>query len=121
MKAPRLITKLLINNAWVDAVSGKTFDVYNPATGEVCAKVAEADVADVDAAAAAARQAFKTYRLTDGAFRRNLLIKLANLIEANKEDLAAVETLDNGKPLWQSLMDMGSVQSLLSILRRMGG
>jgi aldehyde dehydrogenase (NAD+) len=51
-------TKLLINNRWVDAASGKTFPTLNPSTGEPISHVAEADAADVDKAVAAARAAF---------------------------------------------------------------
>lgn len=103
IELPRIQTKLLINNEWRDALSGKTFDVYNPATGEVCAKVAEADAGDVDLAVKAARAAFKTYRTTDGPVRRNLMLKLADLIEANAKELASLEALDNGKPFAQAL------------------
>jgi aldehyde dehydrogenase (NAD+) len=99
----RLQNKLLINNEWVESVSGKKFDVYNPATGEVCAQVYEADAADVDLAVKAAKAAFKSFRLTDGRTRRNLMLKLADLIEANKEEIASIETLDNGKPYLQAL------------------
>lgn len=99
----RLQTKLLINNRWVAATSGKCFDVVNPATGEVCASVEEGVAADVDLAVDAAKNAFKSFRQTDGRFRRDLMLKLADLIEANKEELASIETLDNGKPYLQSL------------------
>lgn len=105
----RIQTKLLIDGEWVDAASGKTFDVFNPATDEVCAQVAEADVADVNRAVAAAKKAFQAYRTTDGRYRRDLMLKLVELIEANREELASIETLDNGKPYWQSLMDVTSV------------
>ena len=55
-------TKILINNKWVDSISGKTFETVNPATGEVIAKVAEADAPDVDLAVKAARKAFHSKR-----------------------------------------------------------
>mmetsp|Transcript_17901 Transcript_17901/g.20455 ORF Transcript_17901/g.20455 Transcript_17901/m.20455 type:complete len:489 (-) Transcript_17901:228-1694(-) len=105
----RIQTKLLIDGAFVDAVSGKTFAVFNPATDEVCAHVAEADAADVDLAVAAAKKAFQSYRFTDGRYRRDLMLKLVELVEANREELASLETLDNGKPYSQSLMDITSV------------
>ncbi|KEG09407.1 aldehyde dehydrogenase, mitochondrial precursor [Trypanosoma grayi] len=89
--------KMLINGKFVPAVSGKMMDVINPATEEVCARVAEADAADVDLAVTAARKAFDSYRTTDGAYRRSLMLKLANLIYQHREELAAIETLDNGK------------------------
>jgi len=94
-------TKLLINNKWVDSVSGKTFETINPATGEALAKVAEADAADVDLAVKAARKAFHMkshWRRMSAAERGKLLNRLADLIEEHQEELATLESLDNGKP-----------------------
>eukprot|EP01027_Heterolobosea_sp_BB2_P027929 GEZU01043696.1.p2 GENE.GEZU01043696.1~~GEZU01043696.1.p2 ORF type:complete len:132 (-),score=50.44 GEZU01043696.1:102-467(-) len=91
-------TKILINNQWVNSVSGKTFPTYNPCTGEKIADVQEADAADVDIAVKAARQAFKTWSKTSGYERSRLLNKLADLIEKNLDELARLESLDNGKP-----------------------
>jgi aldehyde dehydrogenase (NAD+) len=102
-------TKLLINNEWVESVSGKRFETINPATGEVICDVAEADASDVDKAVQAARFAFNSgdWRKISARKRGELLYKLADLIEANKEELARLETLDNGKPLSESLnMDL---------------
>src|SRR5580700_461601 len=98
-------TKLLIDGKWVNAASGKTFETINPATGEVIAHVAEADKADVDKAVDAARQAFENgaWSKTTASERGRLLNKLADLMEQNKEELAALETLDNGKPISDSL------------------
>lgn len=98
-------TQLLINNEWVEGVSGKRFETINPATGEVICDVAEAQASDVDRAVEAARKAFTTGDWTQmSATRRGeLLYKLADLIEQNKEELARLETLDNGKPLNESL------------------
>ncbi len=93
--------KMLIDGKWVDSVSGKTFPTYNPATGEVLAKVAEGDKADIDAAVKAARRAFDSgpwSRLT-ASERGKLIWKLADLLEGNLEEFATLETLDNGKPL----------------------
>lgn len=103
LTAPRVsirTTKLLINNEWVDSVSGKTFATINPATGEEICKVAEADSADVDVAVKAARAAFNTdpWRKISGAQRGRLLLRLAGLMEENAEELAQLEALDNGKP-----------------------
>jgi aldehyde dehydrogenase (NAD+) len=96
---------LFIGGRWLDSVSGKTFPTVNPATGEVVCQVAEGDKADVDLAVKAARKAFE-----DGAWpklnasdRGRLLTKLADAIEQNKEELAILESLDNGKPLRDSL------------------
>ena len=103
----RFQTKLFINGAFVDAVSGKTFDVLNPATGEVICRVAEADKADIDAAVVAARTAFKTnWRFTEGSYRRDLLLKLADLLERNIDEVAALESLDNGKPYFDAVGDV---------------
>jgi len=95
---------MLIGGQWVDAQSGKTFDTYNPATGEVLARVAEGDRADIDLAVKAARKAFE-----DGpwpqmlpAQRSKLLWRLADLMEIHQQDLAELETLDNGKPIFYS-------------------
>jgi aldehyde dehydrogenase (NAD+) len=97
-------TKLFIDGNFVDAVSGKTFPTYNPATGEEIVRVAEADKADVDLAVKAARRAFENvWKYTDGSARRDLILRLADLIERNKEELATLESLDNGKPLNESL------------------
>jgi len=93
--------KMLIDGKWVDAISGKTFPTYNPATGEVLAKVAEGDKQDIDAAVKAARKAFDSgpwSRLT-ASERGKLVWKLADLLEQNLEEFAMLETLDNGKPL----------------------
>ncbi|MFQ5805009.1 MAG: aldehyde dehydrogenase family protein [Phycisphaerae bacterium] len=98
-------TKLLINGEWHDAASGKTFETVNPATENVIARVAEADAPDVDLAVRAARRAFDEgpWSRMSATERGRLLYRLADLIEANQEDLAALETLDNGKPLNDSL------------------
>ena len=94
-------TKLLINNEWVNSASGKTFPTINPATGEVITQVAEADAADVDRAVRAARKAFDhgPWRKTAAAERGRLLLRLADLIEKHADELAELETLDNGKPV----------------------
>jgi phenylacetaldehyde dehydrogenase len=93
--------KLLIGGEWVEARSGKTFETYNPANGEVLAQVAEGDRADIDRAVAAARKAFETGPWPDisPAERGRLLWKLSDLIEQHHQELAELETLDNGKPL----------------------
>src|SRR5438093_7315643 len=91
---------LLIGGKWVDSVSGKTFATVNPATGETICQVAEGDKADVDLAVKAARKAFETgpWPKMNASERGRLLNKLADLIEQHREELAALETLDNGKP-----------------------
>ena len=93
--------RLLINNRWEEAASGKTFPTYNPATGEVLARVAEGGKEDIDRAVKAARSAFEKgpwHRMTPSE-RGRLIWKLADLIEEHLEEFAELETLDNGKPL----------------------
>ncbi|WP_295362485.1 aldehyde dehydrogenase family protein [uncultured Pseudoramibacter sp.] len=75
------------------------FKVMNPATGEQLAEVAEATKEDVDAAVAAAWKAFPAWRDTEPGQRAAVLYKIADIIDANKEELARIETLDNGKPI----------------------
>lgn len=98
-------TKLLIDNEWVESASGRRFETINPSTGEAICDVAEADAADVDRAVEAARKAFTggAWPKMSPAHRGELLYKLAGLIEENREELARLETLDNGKPLSASL------------------
>jgi phenylacetaldehyde dehydrogenase len=92
--------KMLIDGEMVDAVSGKTLAVYNPATGAVIANVPEADKADVDLAVAAARRAFDERRWgrVSPSERGRMLWRLAELIERDLEELAELESIDNGKP-----------------------
>jgi aldehyde dehydrogenase (NAD+) len=103
-KAPKIgPTKLLIDGKWRDALSGKTFETINPATEEKIADVAEGDAADVDLAAKAARKAFEgPWSKIDARERGRLLNRLADLAEKHLEELAALETLDNGKPIRDS-------------------
>lgn len=93
--------KLYINGEFVESIAGKTFDSYNPATGEVLATVYEAGPEDVDLAVRAARKAFEEgpWSKMKPAERSRLMYKLADLMEENKEALAQLETLDNGKPI----------------------
>jgi aldehyde dehydrogenase (NAD+) len=100
----KLQTKMLIGGQWRDSVSGKTFATVNPATEEVIAEVAEGDAADIDLAVQAARKAFDSgpWRKTDARDRGRLMNKLADLIEKNLDELAELETLDNGKPISES-------------------
>jgi aldehyde dehydrogenase (NAD+) len=98
-------TKMLIDGKWVDSISGRTFETINPATGQTIAHVAEGEKPDVDKAVAAARRAFEKgpWRKMSARERGRLLYRLADLIEQNKEELAALESLDNGKPISDSL------------------
>lgn len=99
-----LQTKLFINNEFVDAVDGKTFQTMNPATEEVLAEVAEAHTPDVDIAVKAAREAFEgPWGRVEARDRTRLLNNLADLMEKHIHDLAIVESLDNGKPFSDAL------------------
>jgi aldehyde dehydrogenase (NAD+) len=94
-------TKLLINGHWVESVSGKRFKTVNPSTGETICDVAEADAADVNLAVKAARGAFHSkapWRRMSAAERGRLLNRLADLMERHADELAKLESLDNGKP-----------------------
>ncbi|CAL8465907.1 g5443 [Coccomyxa elongata] len=92
--------QLLINGKFEDAASGKTFETYDPRTGEPLMTVAEAQAEDVDRAVKAARQAFDEgpWPRMSGRQRGNIMNKLATLMEKHSEELATLESLDNGKP-----------------------
>jgi aldehyde dehydrogenase (NAD+) len=96
---------LLIGGQWKQSVSGKTFETLNPATGEVICTVAEGDKDDIDLAVKAARHAFEhgPWGRMNPSERGRLIGKLADAIEANIHELAALESLDNGKPIGDSL------------------
>ena len=91
---------LLINAQVCPSLSGAEMSVFNPATGEELARVAAATAADVDLAVNAARQAFEgSWSQLRPADRERVLLKLADLLEANGEELAQIETLNNGKSI----------------------
>lgn len=90
---------LYIDGQWVPSSDGKTFKEYNPSNGEFLAEVSEATREDVDKAVKAATKALESWKHTSPAERQNLLLKIADIIDANADHLAMVETLDNGKPL----------------------
>ena len=94
-------TQLLIDGQWCDSVSGETFATNHPATEEKIADIARASAADVDLAVKAARRAFSQgpWAEMDARDRGRLMNRLADLIEENFDELAALETLDNGKPI----------------------
>ena len=92
---------MLIGSEWVPAASGKTFETYNPATGEVLARVAAGDSEDIDRAVKTARAALETgpWSSMKPNERGRLMHRLGDLILEHGDELAALETLDNGKPL----------------------
>jgi aldehyde dehydrogenase (NAD+) len=113
------LKRMLIDGKWVEAVSGKTFESRNPATGELLAKVAEGDAEDINRAVAAARRAF------DGPWsklkpfeRQRLLLKLADLVEQNFDELSRLDTLDMGAPISRTL---GNRLRVLGMLRWYAG
>ncbi len=97
--------RLLINGEWTSG-SGRSFQTINTATGEVMTEISEATGADVDSAVAAARRAFDDvagpWRKMSASERGRLLWRLADLIEQNIDEIAELETLDNGKPIFES-------------------
>jgi len=95
-------TKLFIGGAFVDALDGSTFEVWNPHDGTKLADVAEAKAADVDRAVAAAGEAFADWSKRSAAERGRLLLKLADAVEANADELARLETTDTGHPIRDS-------------------
>jgi phenylacetaldehyde dehydrogenase len=113
--------KMLINGQWVEAASGKTFPTYNPATGEVLARVAEGDREDIDRAVKAARAAFETgpWSKMTPSERGRLIWKLGDLLEQNLEEFAELEMLDNGKPL--KIARVADVPLAVDLFRYMAG
>ena len=109
------LTRLMINNEWVDAADGGTFDTIDPATGAVLAKVAHATAADVDRAVKAARRAVETgpWARMDAADRGRLMFKLADRIEQEAGELAILESLNCGKTIKDSRGDVGGVVNTL--------
>ena len=101
--APVKPGKLIINGEAVDSVSGKTFTTHNPATEEAICVVAEAGAEDVERAVAAARAAFEgPWGRMKPADRQKVLWRLGDLILQNADEIARLETLDNGKPIFES-------------------
>lgn len=109
------LTRLMINNEWVDSSDGSTFETLNPATGETIAKVAHATAKDVDMAVKAARRAVETgpWSKMDAADRGRLMYKLADRIEQEAGELALLESLNCGKTIRDSRGDVGGVVNTL--------
>jgi aldehyde dehydrogenase (NAD+) len=110
-------TQLFINNQFVNAISGKTFETLNPTTGKAIINIAEADTADVNLAVKAAKNAFKLgspWRKMDAIDRGYLLNRLADLMQRDAVQLATLESIDNGKPYQIALnVDIpGSIETL---------
>ncbi|KAE9528190.1 hypothetical protein AGLY_012612 [Aphis glycines] len=111
-----LYNQIFINNNFVNSVSGKTFQTINPANKTKIIDVAEADKDDVDLAVNAAKTAFQSdseWRKMDASARGQLMYKLSELIDKHKIHLANLESLDNGKPFSDSLLDIQMAVSTL--------
>jgi aldehyde dehydrogenase (NAD+) len=111
--------KMLIDGKWVDAASGKRFETRNPATGELLATVAEGEEEDVNRAVAAARRAFEGPWSKAKPFERQaILLKLADLVEKNFDELSRLDTLDMGAPIART---SASLPRMLGMLRYYAG
>ena len=106
MSATKTAYKNLVGGEWVDAASGETMDVINPATGETIADVPRCSAEDVDRAVAAANTALPAWLEATPKERSELLHKLADVLDANAEELAQLESLNVGKPLMASRDEM---------------
>ena len=113
--------KILIDGKWVAAVSRKTFDSLDPSTGEVLARVAEGNKADIDLAVKAARRAFESgpWPKMSASERGRIIWKIADLLEKHTEEFAELETLDNGKPI--SISRVADVPLAVDLFRYMAG
>src|SRR5881296_2268295 len=92
--------QLYIDGAFVE--TDGALATINPATGETLARAPLATEREVDAAVAAASRAFDAWRFTPATQRARLMWTLADLLEANKDEFATIEVLDNGKPMWEA-------------------
>jgi phenylacetaldehyde dehydrogenase len=112
---------MFIDGKWVAAASGKTFPVYNPATGEVLAQVAEGDREDINRAVKAARKAFEVgpWSKMTSSERGRMIWKLGDLLEQHLEEFAQLESLDNGKPL--AVARVADIPLAVDLLRYMAG
>jgi len=111
---------MYINGQWVAAANGQTRTIINPYNQEVIAEVPEGDETDTQAAISAAREAFDhgEWRHTSATERGTIVLKIAELIERDKQELAEMETLNTGKTLTESLDDMSDIAD---VFRYYGG
>ena len=105
--------KMFVDGEFVDALSGETMEVVNPATGEVIAEVPRAGEEDVDRAVAAAETAWESWREKTPKDRMELLLALADVIDDNAEELARLESLNVGKPWWVAVDEPGMMSDNL--------
>lgn len=110
------VGRMYIGGDWVDAASGKTFEVFDPASAQVIGNVSAGDKADVDRAVDAARKALESpeWAGMTPSDRERAMLKLADLVEAHARELAEIESLDNGKTLAMAQMiDIGTAPSFI--------
>jgi acyl-CoA reductase-like NAD-dependent aldehyde dehydrogenase len=100
---------MLVGADWVPARDGRTFEVANPATGDVLAYMPEASTAEVEAAVAAAAAAFPAWSGMDAAERGRIMCRFADLLEQHGGEMAQLETADNGRPIRETRAQGGIV------------
>jgi acyl-CoA reductase-like NAD-dependent aldehyde dehydrogenase len=105
--------KMFVDGEFVDALSGETMEVLNPASGEVIAEVPRSGEEDVDRAVPAAEKAWETWREKTPKDRMELLLKLADVIDENAEELARLESLNVGKSWWVAVDEPGMMSDNL--------
>jgi len=106
-------TRLLINGEWCDALSGKTLDVINPATGKAIGKVAHAGIPDLDRALAAAQRGFETWRKVPAHERAATMRKAAALFRERADEVARLMTMEQGKPFAESRIEVLSAADII--------
>ncbi len=112
--------QLFINGEWIDSASGQTIEVLDPATEKIVANVQRANSEDIDKAVKAARRAFEgSWSKLSASERGRLIWKLADLLEANLEEFAELESIDNGKPI--SVARVADVPLSVDMFRYMAG
>ena len=103
------VKKLFIDGKWTEGSTGKTFKSINPANGEVLAEIAEASIDDVRKAVAAAKKSFyqtREWRDMDSQTRGDMLLKIADAIDASRDEFARLDCMDHGKPLREAEADV---------------
>jgi succinate-semialdehyde dehydrogenase/glutarate-semialdehyde dehydrogenase len=106
-------TRLLINNEWCDAASGKTLDVVNPATGKPIGKVAHAGIADLDRALAAAQKGFEAWRKIPANERAATMRKAAGFVRERASDIARLMTQEQGKPFPEARVEVMAAADII--------
>lgn len=110
-------TRLFIGGEFVDAINGGRFETINPANGQVIATMSAGDAADVDAAVAAARKAFRGWSRTAPRERMEVLYRYVGLLEEHAEELAVLDSLDMGKPISDVLeIDLPGCQETIQFM-----